>query len=465
MKNFICIKSPTISQGMLLVNIHTAEVYKPFEEYIELLHERGNPPNTIEQYSGHVYRFLDFLYELKIVSTELKLSLESSKVFQLYQDYLTLGKDSDIKLIRQVSKNIGKSNKTSYRSIADGIEASISLFMRLRMFKVNDNEFFEAIKYESNISHRELSKIVRNSWLEATKRNFSPKTKSRVKLFRKAIRKNNRASIKRETKEKMDASFPINRCVQFFYTSKITPASNFSKVRAFLLYALLASSGIRTSEALQVTVDDINWDERTIDIISPSVRHNVGLEAEESIKLCDKGRATSLTFMIQPFANTFWSLLKIYMEHHYKPNVNHRFLFQKADGRPFFCSDSSERSKVLKRHIKNFDVDLKHLSFHSFRHTYAFYVLNYFPIVDEKGNPTGQQGLPMAYVKLLMGHQDMRSTEVYAKQDIDMIQFILSAANSYIRDNNFSLKELVAQYYDRQLKKIEAEKEKILKAA
>ena len=71
----------------------------------------------------------------------------------------------------------------------------------------------------------------------------------------------------------------------------------------------------------------------------------------------------------------------------------------------------------------------------------------------------------MAYVKLLMGHQNISSTEVYARQDIDLIQFILSAANSYIRDQSVSLKELTIQYYDRQLKRLEAEKEKIQKAA
>ncbi len=174
---------------MLLVNIYTAEVYKPFEEYIELLHDNGYAINTIEQYAGHVCRFLDFLYELKIVSTELDLALEPSKVFQLYQDYLTLGKDSDIKLICQISKNIGKSNKTSFRSIANGIEASIGLFMTLRMFEVDDNEFFENITYESKISHRELTQIARNSWLEATKRSFNPKIKSKVILISKSNRR------------------------------------------------------------------------------------------------------------------------------------------------------------------------------------------------------------------------------------------------------------------------------------
>ncbi|MEZ8816329.1 tyrosine-type recombinase/integrase [Vibrio cyclitrophicus] len=465
MKNFTRINSLVSSQGMLLMNVHTSEMYEPFEEYVELLHDRGYAVNSIEQYAGHVSRFLDFLYELRLVSTELNIPLESSKVFRLYQDYLTLGKSSDTKLIHQISKNIGKSNKTSFRSIANGIEASLGLFMELRMFDVDDDAFFKTIKHENSVRHRELSKMARNSWLEATKRSFSLRSKSKVKLFKKATRRSNRASLKMQTKEKINKSFPINRSVQFFYDSNITPASTFSKVRNFLLYSLLAATGIRTSEALQVTVDDINWDERTIDIISPYVRHKANLTPKESKALCDKGRATSLTFMIQPFADIFWSYLKVYMEYHYKSNVNHRFLFQKANGRPFFCSDRSERSKALKRYIKNFDPALQYLSLHGFRHTYAFYVLNYFPIVDERGNPTDRQGLPMAYVKLLMGHQNISSTEVYARQDIDLIQFILSAANSYIRDNSVSLKELAAQYYDRQLKKLEAEKEKILKAA
>ncbi|BBC40848.1 tyrosine recombinase XerC [Photobacterium damselae subsp. piscicida] len=303
--------------------------------------------------------------------------------------------------------------------------------------------------------------MVRNSWLEATKRSFGSKSTREVKLFRKATRKNNKSSLKTLTKEKIKKSFPIDKSVQFFSNYDITSASKFSKVRDFLLYTLLAATGVRTSEALQVTVDDINWDEKTIDIISPNDRNNTGLTQKESEALCDKGRATSLTFMIQPFAHIFWSILKVYMEHHYKSNVSHRFLFQKANGRPFFCSCRSSRSKTLKSYIKKFDPTLKHLGHHSFRHTYAFYALNYFPIVDENGNPTDRQGLPMAYVKLLMGHQNISSTEVYAKQDVDLIEFMLSAANSYIRDHNVSLKDLAIQYYDRQLKRIEVEKENL----
>ncbi|EPG0610310.1 tyrosine-type recombinase/integrase [Vibrio fluvialis] len=447
------------------MNINTAEMYTPFEEYVKILVNRGFAANTIEQYAGHVSRFLDFLYELKTVSLELNLAFQPSEVFHLYQDYLTLGQNSDTKLLHQVAKNIGKDNLTSLKSVSNGIESSLSIFMGMKLFDKDDDNFLDAITHERYINHRELSKMVKNSWLEATKLNFGFKKKSKMRLFNKAARKNNRASLKVLTTEKVKKSFPIEKSVQFLISSDITPASKFSKVRDFLLYSLLAATGVRTSEALQITVDDINWDERTVDIISPNVRHNTGLTQQEHESLCDKGRATSLTFMIQPFAYLFWSILKIYMEHHYKSNVNHRFLFQKVNGRPFFCTDRSERSKTLKRYLKKFDPSLLHLGLHGFRHTYAFYVLNYFPIVDEKGNPTGRQGLPLAYVKILMGHQNISSTEVYAKHDIDLVEFMLSAANHYIRDQNVSLSELAKQYYDRQLKQLEAAKQQLERAA
>ncbi|MDP2515612.1 hypothetical protein Q8W13_02385 [Photobacterium damselae subsp. piscicida] len=213
MKNFTRIYNHTASQRMLLMNLHTAEMYEPFEEYVELLINKGYSSNTIEQYAGHVNRFLDFLYELRTVSDELNVVFEPSKVFRLYLDYLTFGKSSDTKLIRQVAINIGKDNAISFRSIANGIEASLSIFMELRMFHKDDDSFLDAITHERNIGHRELSKMVRNSWLEATKRSLGSKSTREVKLFRKATRKNNRSSLKTLTKEKIKKSFPIHKSV------------------------------------------------------------------------------------------------------------------------------------------------------------------------------------------------------------------------------------------------------------
>lgn len=461
MKNFTCIRSPTLRQGMQLMNINTSEMYEPFEEYVELLIDKGYANNTIEQYAGHTSRFLDFLYELKTVSNQLDAKFEPFKLFQLYQDFLTLGQRSSSKLIIQIAKNLKKDKETSFTSIASGIEASLSMFMELRTFNNDDDNFKKAIISQYNISHHQLNHIIKNSWFEATKRNFTNKQRSKIKLFRRAAKKHSRSALKKITKKKASKSLPIRQSVRFLSSANISPASCFSKVRNFLLYALLAATGVRTSEALQITVDDIDLNERSVSIISPSNRGNSGLTQKEAEALTDKGRATELTFMIEPFAHIFWSYLKIYMEHHYKINVSHRFLFQKANGRPFFCSDRSERSKTLKKNLRNFDITLNHLGLHCFRHTYAFYTLNYFPIVDEKGEPTGRQGLPLAYVKLLMGHQNMSSTEIYAKQDTDLIDFMLSASNSYLRDNSISLTDLALQYNKRQLKDLEKEKQRL----
>ncbi|ELX4206667.1 hypothetical protein QJ367_001227 [Vibrio vulnificus] len=59
----------------------------------------------------------------------------------------------------------------------------------------------------------------------------------------------------------------------------------------------------------------------------------------------------------------------------------------------------------------------------------------------------------------------MSSTEVYAKQDTDLIEFMLSAANSYIRNNGVSLRDLAVEYYDRQLAELESEIQKLEKMA
>jgi len=83
---------------------------------------------------------------------------------------------------------------------------------------------------------------------------------------------------------------------------------------------------------------------------------------------------------------------------------------------------------------------------------YGFYTLNYFPIVDKEGNATDKQGLPLAYVKILMGHQNISSTEVYARQDLDLIDFMIAASNGFIRDNNISMQDMAKQFYERQVK-------------
>ncbi|MGF1810043.1 tyrosine-type recombinase/integrase [Vibrio alginolyticus] len=461
MKNFTLIKHSVIKHGMLLMNLDTSEMYTPFEDYVEMLIDNGYASTSIEQYAGHVGRFLDFLYEIKLLSVQLDKSLQLSKTFRMYEDFLTLGESSDIPLVRQAAINIGKKNQTSTRSIADGIEASISLFIEQKIFDHDDDTFLGEISFDRAVSHRELNKMIQNSWFEATKRQFGSKHSKCIRLFRRSTRRNNKASMKRRTKEVANRAFPIEQSVQFFSQAAVTPATNFSKVRDFLLYALLAATGVRTSEALQITIDDIDWDQQKIDIISPNDRHNKGLTPQEFEALCDKGRATSITFMIQPFASIFWSYLKIYMKYHYKTNVSHRFLFQKYNGRPFFNVDRSTRSKTFKKYLKKYDPSLTHLGLHGFRHTYGFYTLNYFPIVDENGNPTNRQGLPMAYVKILLGHQSITSTEVYAKHDIDLIEFMLSAASTYMRNKDITLKDLAIEYNKRQLKILEEEMERL----
>lgn len=455
MKNFTRINGSLITDGMLLLNIHSSELYEPFQEYVELLIQKGFSKATIQQYAGHVSRFIDFVYELQFVSKEKNKEIDLSKVFNLYQDYLTQATNSLDPLVQQVAINIGKDKSTSFKSISAGIEASLNLFMELKLFET-DSSYKDLFTKEHELSHQAITNIVKTSWFEATKKKRTGQSKSRrIQLFPIAARRNVKVSIKKETKEKADKAFPTVKCLEFFSSNQLDNLSSLSVVRDFLLYAFLAASGVRQSEALQITIDDINWEKRVIQIVSPFSRRQTGLTSQETESLSDKGRVTSHTFLIQPFASIFWSLLKLYIENHYKENVSHRYLFQKYNGRPFFAANKSERSKAFKKYLKKFDPELSYLGLHSFRHMYAFYTLNYFPLVDKNGILTNQQGLPMAYVKILMGHQNITSTAVYARQDIELVEFMIAASNNHIRNNNISLKDMAKQFYNRQVQKID----------
>lgn len=205
------------------------------------------------------------------------------------------------------------------------------------------------------------------------------------------------------------------------------------------LYALTAASGCRSGEAIQVLWSDVDLKRRTVKLIAPARRQNIPSylylsSAERKRYLTWKARATQATLLIEPFATLFFEELELYRRHEWKWNEEHDFVFQhvspKYAGRPFLLSSRSTRAEAFhKALVRTAEVTQDpRLSIaytpHSLRHTYGFYVLNYFPRKD------GTYGLPMAVVKQLMGHVEVRSTEVYARHDRDLAEEDIAFANS-----------------------------------
>lgn len=458
MKNFIRIKGELLANGMALMNVHTSEYYEPFQDYVDLLLENEGANTTTKQYAEHVSRFLDFLYEYRVVANEHGVVIDPKRLFNNYERYLTKGRDCNDEVLRQVAINLNKTDKTSLISISQGIESSLSGFMEMQLFD-NDSqqEYLKSLAQTSQTNNLQRNKMRESSWREATTRTLGQaKPITKTKLFPRASKKAKRGSLNNGKEDALQKAFPAELSVDFFTQSieSISPRSNSSVVRDVLLYTLLASSGVRQSEALQVTIDDVDFEKKEINIVNPFTRVNTGLTEKEDEHLCWKGRVTPKTFLIQPFAHMFWHLLEIYLNSFYKTNVNHRFLFQKYNGRPFFAADRSERSKSFKMHLKNVNPNLTKYGLHSFRHFYGFYLYNYIPVVDADGNVLGQ-GFPLAYVKILMGHASIKSTEKYAREDVDLIQFAISASNVYVKNKGIAPKELLEQFYARQMQRLE----------
>tara|TARA_Y100000768_G_C23865791_1_gene627965 strand:- start:162 stop:917 length:756 start_codon:yes stop_codon:yes gene_type:complete len=221
-------------------------------------------------------------------------------------------------------------------------------------------------------------------------------------------------------------------------------------------YALLAAAGCRTHEALQLLLDDIDMDKHRIYLRNPLLCQKAlqGLAQHQEKKLFWKGRATEETFLIEPFKSLFFYNMRQYIQNERNNLVLHQYLFQKrVTGEPYFCSDRSSRVKLFKKAAQRAEVsEVEGISPHSLRHMYGTYVLNYLPPRSDGGSP----GLPLPLVRVLMGHSNISSTQVYAKHDEQLLHAQVMLANEKMFQKNLKLDDIRRQYLESELKKLEA---------
>lgn len=434
--------------------------YAPFTSYVNWLeHTKGYAEHTIEQYSGHVARFLDFLYEAVKIE-------DRNNDFQLliasYKSYLLFGKSSEDKLATKVAYQLGRNHAASVESITLGIENAISSFIDFQTVKSSavdsDNLFLKYYLTERVRTPKELNNIREKDWLAGTiRRSLSAARKTLgKKLFPGAARKSNRNT--KADKPYKTKAYPLESVIDLLHNKPKRKTT--SHTRNQCIYSLLAASGMRTSECLQLRTKDIDFNNFKIFIRSPFEDVLPGITEEEFTYLSWKGRATEETFLIEPFATRFWTLLKKYMAEVYNSSVNHDFIFQKHDGRPLFTGDRASRIKTFKHNAKKSGLkDTKGISPHSLRHMYGTYVLNYLPI--DAGQGQMRYGLSMAFVKLLMGHQSISSTERYAIKDSKVADFYLKIANNFIKQKSIDMAQLKRRFYDTQIEGLKALRERI----
>lgn len=225
-------------------------------------------------------------------------------------------------------------------------------------------------------------------------------------------------------------SFPIDKAVELI--------ENCSSYRDKALYSLYAASGCRQHEGLQLLWDDIDIQKRKVKLIDPKSRSSFNeiyksLTNSEKQKLSWKGRTTSSTFLIEPFASMFFEYLEMYVRHEYIAHGEHGFVFQhltsRFEGRPYFLSTSETRSQAFHRAAKKLELNIEVHGPHSLRHMYGKYLYNYFP------RSNGQYGLPIEEVQQWMGHADIKITKKYADKDREMQKATLAWGNAQVYEN------------------------------
>ena len=206
------------------------------------------------------------------------------------------------------------------------------------------------------------------------------------------------------------------------------------------LWLLLAASGIRVSEALNLQWSDIDSQNQKVYIYDPSGRRFGGdMTTQERIRF--KGRQTSSTYLIQPFRQAFFQALEQYLKQEYvtpRDAAISGYVFQYVEhgqrGQPYRVVSDSALNKSFKAACDRAAVpspqlgSRKQWTTHSLRHLYGVYMVNDFPV----DAAIGRYGLELAEVQVLMGHKSINSTRCYARKKRRSIENKLIQVDKYL---------------------------------
>ena len=206
------------------------------------------------------------------------------------------------------------------------------------------------------------------------------------------------------------------------------------------LWTLLYASGIRRSEALNLQWCDLEFTAKEVFVLDPDlVRYGRDVPPEERERRF-KGRTVSWTYLRQPYRDWFFEYLRRYRREEYRlPMDDNDYVFQYLIsphfGRPLYEAtdetlNSAFTSTVKRARIPGPPIHRKYVwTAHSLRHGFAKYMLNDFRVPGQD-----RPGLTEAEVQLLMGHKDIESTRKYAKlRDDRLQQKLLSHDRAYLQ--------------------------------
>lgn len=296
-----------------------------FTFFMNKLIKNNFSKSTVEVYAIAVATFIDYIFESFVFENENNNIFDLNKLYdytEMFPRYLSSSVNTKDNKIYSIAKRLNFLNPVSHSTEVSYI-AAVNKYLiyseeyNRKINEINDNESVVLFKrMRSKIDKNESFNIQKNS-LFATLVAGGSKIKNNVIL---KPSKRGKATI---TESKDEKEFPLSKV-------KILINSNKDYLTKTII-SLLASSGLRLSEALLITFNDIDFVNRSIKIRNPKIRpledFNNYFTYEKQQELPFKSRTTENVFLIHPFDDDFWSYLQLYLTKERVLTDKHTFIF------------------------------------------------------------------------------------------------------------------------------------------
>ncbi|SOS35765.1 integrase [Pseudomonas syringae group genomosp. 3] len=348
--------------------------------------------------------FSEFLYETGALSGRLD-PVTASKTMQLFSSYLIDGADAKDPIVRQAFIRTGR-KKISTNSAGQYI-AGANLLLN-----VCSTITFEQAEMISVLTDLPPQTQV-NALPELDSRVRSPQELARIHANTLQVKPTLGAGAKkargglRAPKKKKD------RKAKHIAVPHILPMLENAPTPLDGLIWSFGLGSLRVSETMGFRLEDVDVHNKLIRVEDPKgLRDTTNKES-----FGYKGRKTAVVTMFEPFKSIFWQKLAEYMA--VRPSSNSPWLLLSLDkktyGVPLCELKSSSVNRAINRSIQATQNKLEFVapqgeySSHQFRHLFGVWAYNYVVV---PGRP--KPGLDLPEIQLLMGHADLKSTEIYA---------------------------------------------------
>jgi len=391
--------------------------------------------NTLRTYRTMVIKFIDYLFEAKVMGSDSPLQLDHAhKMVTDYPHYIQ----------RVTPHNASKEIQSIRVTMED---------YRPNLGNNSVNMHLNAVEHYLKISERtgraEHTRLMRAMGISPSESEYQPLfdqvwNSTEISQSQKLFWQNNTAlggilgihnihgqtnqiftRLRKEDSPVRDKVNITQDEIELFLNQESL------SVRDRTLFALLFAGGLRISEALMLQFKHIDFTERRI-YLTPDIALR-GLTTEEQA-LCKafKGRQTlnHEVFLFGKAEEIFWdSLEKLLLSMVTDYSHDFIFTFEKNDnkGRPFILTQRADEKRSHANIVTRFKKGLAEIGIpnhllhgpHFARHALVFYLLNDCPRVTEDGEL--KFGYSIEDVSKLIGHLNITSTANYKRDNSDKL--------------------------------------------